>query len=513
MNRNKLLGRLYAKRSIVNDFDFDGLMLGYKIYDLINPTEVWNINRLVTAARYSDMPKNEKFGYIDEILAKNHYFTRITTGTNRIVYKCNYDDRVILKVAMDDVGLRDSPSEAFIQNVLKPRVPKVFDVTPCGTIGLFERVDPILSRFEFANYAEEIFNIVVAIGQSGYIMEDIGTDFFKNWGIRDGFGPVLLDFPYVYQTDMTKLMCTKILEDGTHCHGMIDYDDGFNTLVCENCHQRYTARSLAINNGAILYNNHEEAVHKMMESFKVSVIKGEKEYVVNEGDPYFMPKAPKNTNIEIKSTVQFRQHDGRFNKENLILPDSALQSPRVNEILNSNAKPEYVSEKVVVTDAIPPIENPDGDKTNKNETEWEEVTKERILPEEADAKIAEAIDKYAKDSISARDKAYIPHFLSAECSDFPFGDFEKADYAQRDALIDFCLNKLINKFPTVDPNICKAIAIEFVDGNYYFEDDMEKQQPDEDLTKEEKMALEYGVNVDDEENEDRPRRKSAKDEF
>ena len=141
------------------------------------------------------------------------------------------------------------------------------------------------------------------------------------------------------------------------------------------------------------------------------------------------------------------------------------------------------------------------------------MTKERSLPEEADAKIAEAIDKYAKDSISARDKAYIPHFLSAECSDFPFGDFEKADYAQRDALIDFCLNKLINKFPTVDPNICKAIAIEFVDGNYYFEDDMEKQQPDEDLTKEEKMALEYGVNVDDEENEDRPRRKSAKDEF
>src|SRR5574344_1544936 len=100
-DRSKILSRLYAKRSIIDGFDFDGMVLEYKIYDVIDPTEVWNINRLVTAARYSDMPKNEKFGYIDEILAKRNYFTRITTGTNRIIYKCNYDDRVILKVAMD----------------------------------------------------------------------------------------------------------------------------------------------------------------------------------------------------------------------------------------------------------------------------------------------------------------------------------------------------------------------------------------------------------------------------
>ena len=35
-------------------------------------------------------------------------------------------------------------------------------------------------------------------------MADIGTNFFMNWGIRPGFGPVLLDYPYVYELDGNK---------------------------------------------------------------------------------------------------------------------------------------------------------------------------------------------------------------------------------------------------------------------------------------------------------------------
>lgn len=34
-----------------------------------------------------------------------------------------------------------------------------------------------------------------------YIMADIGADNFMNYGFREGFGLVFIDYPYLYKTD------------------------------------------------------------------------------------------------------------------------------------------------------------------------------------------------------------------------------------------------------------------------------------------------------------------------
>ena len=78
-----------------------------------------------------------------------------------------------------------------------------------------------------------------------YVLEDFGTKFMYNWGIRRGFGPVLLDYPEIYELDGSKITCFAQLDDGTICGGEIDYDEGFNFLYCTKCGTRYRAIDLA----------------------------------------------------------------------------------------------------------------------------------------------------------------------------------------------------------------------------------------------------------------------------
>ena len=66
-------------------------------------------------------------------------------------------------------------------------------------------------------WASEIFDLTLSILNKGYIMEDIGGNFYKNWGVRIGFGPVILDYPYIYEVNWSNLKCTFIDPVFTRC--------------------------------------------------------------------------------------------------------------------------------------------------------------------------------------------------------------------------------------------------------------------------------------------------------
>ena len=51
----------------------------------------------------------------------------------------------------------------------------------------------------------------------------------------------------MYKLDGQKLYCNKIHLNGQVCDGVIDYDEGFNKLICKKCGQRYYASELAKN--------------------------------------------------------------------------------------------------------------------------------------------------------------------------------------------------------------------------------------------------------------------------
>ena len=225
----------------IDEFNWDHMMAP-PLYSLITQDACNEIHRIATSVRYSGNAR-KRYEMIDNVL-KPFGFEKKGAGTNRVVYKYMDNDTFLLKVATDAVGVGDNPREFKNQFTFKPFVTKIFEVDPTGAVALIERVVPITSREEFLTCADDIYDVIRGWFVGDYILADIGTKFFMNWGIRKGFGPVLLDFPYIYELDGNKLFCNENI-NGCMCGGEIDYDDGYNFLWCQKCGKRYRVQQLA----------------------------------------------------------------------------------------------------------------------------------------------------------------------------------------------------------------------------------------------------------------------------
>ena len=215
------------------------------ISDYLHIEEIYMLHALATDPDYSSVTKQSKFDVYDAIMEKES-FVRFHLGTNRIVYRHLFDPTFLLKIGLDAVGISDNLREFQNQQILKPFVPKVFNVTECGTVQMCERVQPFVRKEDYIQYGKEIFDAIQCILRGDkYLLEDIGTNFFMNWGLRNGFGPVVLDFPYVYVRQPDRMHCISPKKNGFGlCGGEIDYDDGYNELICKTCGQRYAAKDV-----------------------------------------------------------------------------------------------------------------------------------------------------------------------------------------------------------------------------------------------------------------------------
>lgn len=244
MAKANILEALYSKHKSPLEFNFD-MLTAPPLLSLLSAYDIMELNRIARSIKLSGKI-DEKYRLIDNIMNARG-FVKLHAGTNRVVYRFLEDQRFVVKVAIDKVGLGDNPAEFNNQFLLKPFVTKVFEVSPCGTVGLFERVDAIMSREEFLSVADDIFNLITKVFVGKYVLEDFGSWYFMNYGVRrNGYGPVLLDFPYVYELDGNKLYCNAAKYPGSkeRCGGQLDYDDGFNNLICTKCGKRYQAREL-----------------------------------------------------------------------------------------------------------------------------------------------------------------------------------------------------------------------------------------------------------------------------
>ena len=250
MAKVDILSQLYGPKQEEYHFNFNELMAP-PLLSLITVTDIGDFNYLVTSPRYKSKI-DFKHNTIKEKMALRG-FKKLHAGTNRVVYINPDIPSVVLKICTKSVALTDAPNEYRNQFYLAPFVAKTFEYSPCGTVGLFERVDPITSRQEFYSIADSVFNLINKRIIGEYILEDFGTDYFMNWGIRRiggnrgrAFGPVLLDYPTMFKLDGKKLFCNNVnIITGQRCTGVIDYDAGFNHLICPVCGKQYQARQLA----------------------------------------------------------------------------------------------------------------------------------------------------------------------------------------------------------------------------------------------------------------------------
>lgn len=312
---------LRSKNKSIDEFVFENLTIP-PMWCYLTPQDVENLRKIATSLRLSSKVQ-EKYRMIDDIM-RARGFRRFSRGTNRVVYSYLEDTRFVVKIAVDKVGMQDNPREFRNQHFLQPFVTKMFYVSPCGTVGFAERVKPISNIEEFREIADDVFYMLVYNILGEYVVEDCGNKFFKNYGVRLGCGPVLLDYPYIYKLDGSKLICNhKDPDTGIVCGGEIGYDDGLNYLLCQKCGCKYLASDLKDDN--IINKMVKKGGNKM----KVRIVKGNKTLVSNDinVDEVMERRRSKREEIKNDSSISVRIVGGGTTTQ----PKAVLK--------NSNVKP------------------------------------------------------------------------------------------------------------------------------------------------------------------------------
>lgn len=243
MLKEGIIDSLYAKRVSPAEFNFESMTVP-SLYNYISEYEIGKIYDIITSIKYSSQLTKKKDA-IKQILG-SWGFVPFASGTNRMCFRYLENKNFIVKVPYKESGLDNGYREYMNQMLIKPFVAKTFDVHPSGAISQHEKVLPITNREEYMSVIEDVFAMLTAIiGKC--ILDDVGTKYFMNIGIRSGFGVVILDYPDVFEVDGKKLFCNRPVFPNTKfpvCGGLIDYDAGFNTLICKTCGKEYSAASL-----------------------------------------------------------------------------------------------------------------------------------------------------------------------------------------------------------------------------------------------------------------------------
>lgn len=211
---------------------FDDLQ-GPMVEDLFDAETIKSIKLAVTNPKIKFF--KDKFRILAGILNPLGYILA-HAGTNRVVFQPQFDDSFVVKIGLDIAGRTNNPNEIVNQKYLKPFVCKCFDTTDDGVIGTFERVVPIENLNQLWSVREDIFDIMRAITKR-FVIDDFGTEAFKNWGVRKGFGPVLLDYADMYILDKDTAYCRKPIDwhSTAVCGGELGYTPGYNKIMCKKC--------------------------------------------------------------------------------------------------------------------------------------------------------------------------------------------------------------------------------------------------------------------------------------
>lgn len=364
MARIDALTKLYSNVKKAEEFHYD-MLTAPPIYSIVTPTDVGDLYSIATSIKYSSKVELKQ-RMIKEIMERRG-FRHFASGTNRVCYKFLEDQSFLAKVAFDRIGLSDNPAEFRNQYKIAPCCTKTFEVSPKGTIGFAERVQPIQNREEFISVSKDIFDLIYEKLIGKYVIEDIGTNYFMNYGFRLGWGPVLLDYPYIYDLDGDKLFCNMQNSiTGEYCLEEIIYDDGVNKLYCPKCGRIYKAKELAKNveNELVIregrhqkmkitiLNNNNEVIgvkgtsdksikskvefdrkneKKKSERFKVSVIYGDGNVETKEPEEKKHDEEPKVKSTLVENTVEsnLEEKDENVENSNLKIPD--FLQPHVHE--------------------------------------------------------------------------------------------------------------------------------------------------------------------------------------
>ena len=315
LENSKINSRLYHDADIyqsMNTFTtleelFESIE-GPCVYNFFTDDELALIKKIIFDRK--DKAFKKKFQKLDAIV-KPKGFKRSGCGTNRVVYEPLDDNATFcIKIALDRAGSKNNPDEIVNQKYLKPFVAKCFDISQDGNVGIFERVVPIENLYQMWSVREDIYKIMETI-VGRFIIDDFGTKAFKNWGLRKGFGPVLLDYADMYILDPKILYCTHTLNLDTteQCRGELDYDAGFNNIICLKCGGIHMASEFKDGRKKIALFSRKREIDMTM---KIQIFKNGELYWDNDHGVYekdIKVNEPKENKLDISSKLDLEEID------------------------------------------------------------------------------------------------------------------------------------------------------------------------------------------------------------
>lgn len=342
-------GLLYRGTTTPLEFEWDMLTPDIPMLQVISAEDIQYLKDIITSPRYAGNSKL-RISKINELMTFRG-FTKFAGGTNRLVYIHPLAPNMVFKVAVDAVGIEDNPAEYYNQQFLKPYCTKVFECSPCGTIASFQKVDRITTFDEFYTMIDDYYRLIKYNIIGKYVMEDIGIDYFMNFGTWAGRGLVILDFPYLYELDGAKLYCNATLENKTKCHGEIDYTPGFNKLICTKCGRTYRARDLAKSpeNGGILLRR------KGAVKMKFSLKKGDKvvkTFDTNKEVEFLSKEGNGSSNESIIKPVRLIKKKVIIKKEEPIIRTHSVSENRVIKHIGTPISQRKIEDAKIITKTI-----------------------------------------------------------------------------------------------------------------------------------------------------------------
>ena len=439
MNRNYVIDRLKSRKVSIEEFNFDKLDAP-PLAMFLSPYDIWELNGIAKSVKYSGKLR-EKLQMIDNV-CRRRGLVKFASGTNRVVYRHPEFNNILFKIAYDRVGLKDNPAEFKNQNLLKPFVAKTFEISPCGTVGLVERVEPIKSREEFISIADDAYTLLNDFIVGRFIVSDCGSEYFMNMGTRPGFGVVLLDYTYVYDLDENKIFCNKPdLESPTgKCEGDIVYDDGFNHLYCSKCGAKYRAIELGkkIDDKEIIVKGKGENEMKV-------IVRGG----INNSGTKVVSNNVSNDNFKKPTSNIVTNNERPTNNTN-----------RVNKIsLNNYHKEEYINK--VRSSVLPPVRK-NNPKVNTTPVVNEEVkTVNGVSVVETPAKVVEepVVEAPKQPVVENKAEEYVePFTIDESLADENF-KFEPKNEPNPVEIIDEAVKTIVDSLNKIQIDAVKEDAI------------------------------------------------------
>ena len=212
------------------------------IEQIIPQTVIRDLTNLVDDYEITDLIKRAD---IIKSIMEELEFEEIGCGTNRIVFIHEDYPTYVFKIALDSRGVLDNNNEFKLTNIMKSSKKQIITTNyeSIGVISIAERIN-VFTKYDMEEAKDTIMKILEVIGKY-FILNDVGTKAYKNWGYDNDGNIKCLDYAYLTSIE-------NVVRNKCTCGGQLNYTENMLDFRCTECDKLFTYNDIVSNTYSVL---------------------------------------------------------------------------------------------------------------------------------------------------------------------------------------------------------------------------------------------------------------------